>query len=63
RFKISDYILLSSKNIKLSCKISDKYLSPFKVISIIGNYGLAYRLELPSSIKIYNVFPVSLLEL
>lgn len=41
-------------------KLDHRRLGPFNIIEKIGN--LAYRLELPSSMKIHNVFHVSLLE-
>ena len=37
-----------------------KYYSPYKVIALIGKQ--AYRLALPSSMKIHNVFYVLLLK-
>ena len=41
-------------------KIAARYVGPFRVRDAIGKQ--AYRLTLPTSYKIYNVFHVSLLE-
>ena len=65
KFKIGDKVLLRAKNIKQyrpSGKLSDKYLGPFDIIKVIGIHGQAFRLGLPPSYKIYNIFHVSLLE-
>ena len=40
-------------------KLSPRYCGPYKVIKCLG--GHAYKLELPSHLKIHNVFHVSLL--
>ena len=66
----STYGLISGHNVWLlrrhvgstrpSSKLDVRRLGPFPVIGRIGT--LAYRLELPSSIKIHPVFHVSLLE-
>ena len=45
----------------LKKKIAAKYIGPFRITDAVGKQ--AYRLALPSSYKIYNVFYVSLLEL
>ena len=45
-----------------SCKLADKYLGPFKIEKVVGDYKLAYQLALPACIRIYNVFPISSLE-
>jgi hypothetical protein len=63
-FKVGDLVLLSTKNLKTtrpSKKLSDKFIGPFKVIDKISSN--AYRLKLPSSYRIHNVFHVSLLRL
>ena len=46
-----------------SKKLSDKYLEPFEVLQAVENHGQAYKLNLPSSYHIYNIFHISLLEL
>lgn len=65
RFKVSDKVLLRAKNIKQlrpSGKLADKYLGPFEIVEAIGEHGQAFRLKLPPSYKIHDVFHVSLLE-
>ena len=42
-------------------KMAAKYIGPFRITDAVGKQ--AYRLALPSSYKIHNVFYVSLLEL
>ena len=63
-YKIRDIIYLNSKNIKLmqlSKKLDYKYYKLYKVEFFIGKQVCC--LWLPPSIKIYNAFYVSLLEL
>ena len=60
-YEIGDQVFLSSKNIttdRPSKKIEDKMLGPF---SIIKKVGTSYKLQLPQTIKIHNVFHLSLL--
>ena len=57
-------MLLSTRNLKLKVpkkKIAAKFIGPFRVLDAIGKQ--AYRLALPTSYQIHNVFYVSLLEL
>jgi hypothetical protein len=57
-----ELVLLSTKNIKTdrpSKKLDYKYIGPFRIIQQIGK--TAYKLALPASYKIHNVFHVSLL--
>jgi hypothetical protein len=59
----SQEVWLSSKNIRSfrpSKKLDHKRLGPFKIIEKIGKS--AYRLDLPNTLKIHDVFHVSLLE-
>ena len=57
-------VLLSSKNIKLRSsstpKLQPRWLGPFKLIKMVGTQ--AAELELPSTMKIHDVFHVSLLK-
>ena len=58
--------MLRAKNIKQlrpSVKLADRYLGPFTVLEVIGTHRQAYRLELPPSYKIHDVFHVNLLEI
>ena len=64
-FKMHDKVMLRAKNIRQlrpSVKLADRYLGPFEVLEVIGTHRQAYRLELPPSYRIHNVFHVSLLE-
>src|SRR5208282_5267120 len=45
-----------------SAKLSDRYLGPFTVLDVVGTHRLAYKLKLPPTWKIHDVFHVSLLE-
>ena len=62
-FEEGDLVLLSSKNLSMKGvpgKLKRKFVGPFKVIEKIGTQ--AYKLQLPESWKIHNVFHVSLLK-
>ena len=63
-FKVGDMVLLSTKNLRLPVpkkKLAARFIGPFRVRDAVGKQ--VYRLSLPTTYKIYNVFHVSLLEL
>jgi hypothetical protein len=62
-FKKGDLVLLSTKNLPIrrpSKKLDYTYTGPFKIIEVVST--VAYKLELPDTWRIHNVFHVSLLE-
>jgi hypothetical protein len=62
-FEVGGKVWLSAKHIQTarpSKKLDYKRLGPFKVTKVINRN--AYRLELPYSMKVHNVFHVSLLD-
>ena len=62
-FQPGDKVLLSLENIRTirpTRKFDHKRAGPFTVVEAIGSH--AYRLNLPASMKVHNVFHVSLLE-
>jgi len=62
--KRNDLVGLSTKNLRLkgvNRKLAPKYIRPFRVLSEVGS--LAYRIALPKMYsRLYNVFPITLLE-
>ncbi|EJT71149.1 hypothetical protein GGTG_10409 [Gaeumannomyces tritici R3-111a-1] len=63
-FGVSDWVLLSTANIKIKRplkKLSNKWLKLFQILKMVGLTGLAFRLKLPVNYQIYNVFPANLL--
>ena len=62
-FDVGDRVLLSTKNLQLqqasTKKFLPRFLGPFKVGEVVS--PVAYKLELPDSMKIYPVFHSSLL--
>jgi len=63
-FQIGDKVWLNAKHIRTrrpSRKLDNKRHGPYEVKARVGTN--AYRLELPNTIKIHNVFHVSLLDL
>ena len=61
-FAVGDLVLLSTANLRVKsvpAKLQRKFVGPFTVLEKIGS--LAYKLQLPDTWKIHNVFHVSLL--
>ena len=62
-YNVGDVVMLSTKNLRQkrpSRKLSHKFIGPFRIQDLVGKQ--AYRLTLPSSYQIHNVFHVSHLE-
>jgi hypothetical protein len=62
QYKVGDLVLLSLRNIKTkrpSKKLDLRRAGPYPIIECIGSH--AYRLQLPPTMKIHNVFHTSLL--
>jgi hypothetical protein len=66
-FSVGDRVFLSAENVdsdisrkRPSQKLKDKFLGPFSVVERVGQ--LAYRLKLPTRMRIHPVFHVSKLE-
>ena len=60
-YKIGDKVFLLTKNIRterLSKKLDDKNIDPFKIKKLVGS---SYQLELPYTMKIYDIFHPNLL--
>jgi hypothetical protein len=62
-FKVGDLVMIDARNMKtkrLSKKLDHKKIGPVKILKKIGTR--AFRVELPTTIEVHNVFHVSLLE-
>ncbi|KAL8443247.1 hypothetical protein Emed_006922 [Eimeria media] len=61
-FEVGDMVWLSTKNMQPrgTPKLQPQFIGPFKVLERIGK--VAYRLDLPPSMQVHNVFHVSLLQ-
>jgi len=61
-YRVGDKVWLNARNIRTRrpCrKLDDKWIGPFEVLQVIGS--TACKLALPTSLRIFNVFHVSLL--
>ena len=64
-FEVGQRVLLSTKNLRiaksnLTKKLLPRFIGPFKVLKEVGKQ--AYELELPPTMKMHDVFHVSLLK-
>ena len=63
-FLLGDFVLLSSKNLQLKYegvkKLAHKYFGPFEIVRKVGSR--AYEPNIPPSMKVHDVFHVSLLK-
>ena len=62
-YNVGDLVLLSSKNLSFKgvpTKLKKKFVGPFEIVEKIGTQ--TYRLKLPDTWRIHNVFHISLLK-
>jgi hypothetical protein len=63
-YEVGQHVLLSTANVGLYCagspKLLPRYIGPFKILKRIGE--MAYKLDIPVTLKIHNVFHVSRLK-
>jgi hypothetical protein len=64
-FAVGDLVWLSRKNItttRPSSKLDYKRLGPYKILEVVGESKMAFKLDLPPRMKIHPVFHASLLD-
>ena len=65
-FQVGDLALLNIRNFRLQSglcrKLAPRFIGPFKVSAVVGDAKLAYKLELPSDLRVHPVFHVSALK-
>ena len=60
-FRVGDLVLLSTKNLRSrDKKFGPRFIGPFTISASLAND--AYRLDLPSALKVHNVFHAALLK-
>ena len=63
-YKVGERVLLNSRNLELkmpgTTKLFPKFVGPFKIVKIVND--VAYKLELPETMQVHDVFHVSLLK-
>ena len=59
-YDVGDLVLLSSKNLSFKGVPTKKFVGPFEIVEKIGTQ--TYRLKLPDTWRIHNVFHISLLK-
>ena len=64
QFNVGERVMLSTQNLKLlnqpSKKFRSRYIGPYKIIEKISSQ--AFKLDLPSTMKVHPVFHISLLK-
>ena len=64
-YKSGDTLWLNGENIQTmrpSRKLDVRRMGPFKVLEIVGDGQAAYKLGLPTQMRVHPVFHISLLE-
>jgi hypothetical protein len=65
RYKVGDWVMLSTRNLKLTGitvpKLAPRWIGPFRITALVGREpAQAVQLELPPHSRVHNVFHVSL---